>query len=586
MRTPADDPRYQAGNGHPRRPYPKSLEPSQLNDNLVRKLHRVLRDSGVLDDLDALFADLPGPDGYPIRLVLLGLACAAYEQGSTNLDDAFETITFGTSERIRAAFSIPICDIHDQDAVNALYNRFHRAWSRMVRRLDPIPHQRRERLPRAQGRAVHAVWNGPAGEEKRLYLDELANRLATFPVQIAFAKGLMRHWHGDIAIDTTAVPAWARRHTSRRSSLEASAGMHYKGGGGAEFGYSATLAIAAHADPDRAGRYPQLILGMLLHTPEKDLGRQAHYISAVLAHLTHMRGYVAADRAYTKQLPQNYHQPMRDLGFRPLLDLTKTQVRPRDDHQGAIATVGRLFCPHTPSQLLDLYQQLRATKNEEERKPIREQLQQLEPFALVRKATADERGAERYSCPAAKVNCPWAREREQRGHKGKKPVPVTIDLDDPRSRSAHPAARPAVHVPNVPFGHRPKCCDQASVTLQPHVMPRMRQDPPWQTPAWALAYSAMRSHIEGGNGRLKGVDTALHAREKRQPRGRVAQTILAALIVMISNIRTIDAFRAAGDKQTRTTFDLTDEDEVPSYPLGLTVPVPAKPSARRASRSP
>ncbi|MYV56085.1 hypothetical protein [Streptomyces sp. SID3212] len=36
-----------------------------------------------------------------------------------------------------------------------------------------------------------------------------------------------------------------------------------------EFGYSATLAIAAHADPDRAGRYPQLILGMVLHTPGK-----------------------------------------------------------------------------------------------------------------------------------------------------------------------------------------------------------------------------------------------------------------------------------------------------------------------------
>jgi hypothetical protein len=40
----------------------------------------------------------------------------------------------------------------------------------------------------------------------------------TTPVRIAFTKGLMRHWHGDIAIDTTAAPSWTRPHTRRRSS--------------------------------------------------------------------------------------------------------------------------------------------------------------------------------------------------------------------------------------------------------------------------------------------------------------------------------------------------------------------------------
>ena len=151
---------------------------------------------------------------------------------------------------------VPTCDIEDQDAVNALYNRFHRAWSRLVRILDPVPHERRSRLPRAEGRRVAAAWNGPAGEPALRRLEELANKLVTTPVRIAFAKGLMRHWHGDIAIDTTTVPSWARPHTRRRSSLEASANRHYKGGGDKEFGYSATLAIAAHADPARAGRYP------------------------------------------------------------------------------------------------------------------------------------------------------------------------------------------------------------------------------------------------------------------------------------------------------------------------------------------
>lgn len=324
MRTPADDPRYQAGNGRPRRPYPHSPEPSTLDDGRVRKLYLMLKRSGVLEVAEELFAPLPGPKGYPIRLVLLGLVCACYEKASTNLDDGFEAITFGTSERLRAELSIPTCDIEDQDAVNALYNRFHRAWSRLVRLLDAAPHERRSRLPRAKGRKIAAVWNGPGGAPPLRRLEELANRLVTTPVRTAFAKRLMRHWNGDVALDTTSLPSWAKPHTRKRSSLEPSANWHYKGGGGREFGYSLTMAITAHADPASAGRYPQLILGMVLHTPEKDMGRHAWYVSSVLSQFTHLRGFAAADRAYTKLRPKNFHQPMRDLGFMPVLDFSKT----------------------------------------------------------------------------------------------------------------------------------------------------------------------------------------------------------------------------------------------------------------------
>jgi len=553
-----------------------------MNDGRVRKLHLMLRRSGVLEAVEELFAPLPGPRGYPVRLVLLGLVCACYEKASTNLDDAFEAITFGTSERLRAELSIPSCDIEDQAAVNALYNRFHRAWSRMVRLLDAAPHERRSRLSLAEGRKAATVWNGQAGEQALRRLEELANRLVTVPVRTAFAKRMMRHWRGDIAIDTTAVPTWARPHTRKRSSLEVSAHWHHKGGGGKEFGYSATLAIAAHADPDRAGRYPQLVLGMVLHTPEKDMGRHAHYVSAVLAQFTRLRGYAAADRAYTKLRPQDFHQPMRDLGFMPVLDFSKTQVGSQTYHQGAIAKVGRLFCPGTPRELLDTYQRLREAKNERERIPLREKLQGIEPYALVRKATADGRGNERFCCPAAKVNCPWAQERERRGPLKKGPVPVVIDLDGPRARSSHPEARPTVEVPDVPFGKRPKCCQQSSVTVQAHVMPRMRQELPWQTPSWALAYQSLRSHIEGGNGRLKSVDAALHAREKRQPRGRVAQTVLTAITVMVENLIELERFHTASGESARTALDLRADETLTPYPVISQTPVLAGAAAGRS----
>lgn len=183
-----------------------------MPDSKVKKLRRTLQQSGVVEMVESPFAGLPGPPGYPIRLVLLGLVCASYERTSNNLDDAFEIITFCTSERLRAELSIPTCNIEDQRAVNALYNRFHRAWTRMNRLLDAAPHQRRSRLPRAAGLKVAAQWNGEREQPALRRLEELANRLVTAPVRTTFAKGLMRHWRGDTAMDTTCVPTWARPH--------------------------------------------------------------------------------------------------------------------------------------------------------------------------------------------------------------------------------------------------------------------------------------------------------------------------------------------------------------------------------------
>ncbi|MGP3922443.1 hypothetical protein [Streptomyces sp. 8N616] len=48
-------------------------------------------------------------------------------------------------------------------------------------------------------------------------------------------------------------------------------------------------------------------------------------------------------------------------------------------------------------------------------------------------------------------------------------------------------------------------------------MPRMLQELPWQSPSWALAYQTLRSHIEGGNGRLKSVDAALTPERSASP---------------------------------------------------------------------
>lgn len=73
-------------------------------------------------------------------------------------------------------------------------------------------------------------------------------------------------------------------------------------------------------------------------------------------------------------------------------------------------------------------------------------------------------------------------------------------------------------------------------------MPKLRQDLPWGREAWQRTYRSLRSHVEGLNGRAKNVDTFLHSREKRQSRGRVAQTLLSAIQLMVENLRSIESF--------------------------------------------
>jgi hypothetical protein len=73
-------------------------------------------------------------------------------------------------------------------------------------------------------------------------------------------------------------------------------------------------------------------------------------------------------------------------------------------------------------------------------------------------------------------------------------------------------------------------------------MSKLRQDLPWGREAWQRTFRSLRSHVEGLNGRAKNVETFLHSRERRQSRGRVAQTLLAAVQLMVENLRSIESY--------------------------------------------
>ncbi|HUR08982.1 MAG TPA: hypothetical protein VM347_41035 [Nonomuraea sp.] len=66
---------------------------------------------------------------------------------------------------------------------------------------------------------------------------------------------------------------------------------------------------------------------------------------------------------------------------------------------------------------------------------------------------------------------------------------------------------------------------------------------PYLSPAWTGTYKTVRANTEGLNGRIKGHDLDLGDPKNRLAHGRVAQTILVALLVTVANDHFLDQWR-------------------------------------------
>ncbi|MFG2329478.1 hypothetical protein ACGFMM_07620 [Streptomyces sp. NPDC048604] len=314
-----------------------------------------MRSSGALDEIAPLEAARRGPKGLPAETVLVGLTLAAMERRSTNLDDAWECVQFRAGPHWLKYFKLPRIQPTDVRACRTSSKRFYDAWSRISTVLDPARHDRRRRLSREESVIYRRVWARPVLDAAPV-LSRTANRLVLAPVRAAVARGLLDEWRGDLSVDTTAIPTWAQYHTKQWSSLEVSAGYHVSGGGHQTFGYSAMLLVAGHATPERAGRYPQLCMGMSLHAPSKEIGLQAVRLLEAVKQIWPETGFVAGDLAYSDARVESFHAPVRALGYEPVADFKTTMVKKdRNAVEGVVAIAGDLLCPHTPRRVIDTY---------------------------------------------------------------------------------------------------------------------------------------------------------------------------------------------------------------------------------------
>ncbi|MFE7661658.1 hypothetical protein [Streptomyces celluloflavus] len=176
---------------------------------------------------------------------------------------------------------------------------------------------------------------------------------------------------------------------------------------------------------------------------------------------------------------------------------------------------------------------------------LREQIAAREAFFLRLKESADERGAIRLQCPAGGPSPAVVCTRFNQVHKIPAPRPAVVDLTDRRATAAHTAARPTVPIPTaerlraLPVEELPRICQKPTITVRPGDPGKLdifRKDRHYRHPSWQDAYRPERANIEGANGRLKSHDINIADPGKRLAHGRVAQTILLALMVCSSNL--------------------------------------------------
>jgi len=559
-----------------RRPVPQQDAPALIPDSKVGQFRAMLRQSGVLEVINAKLAGRPGPPGVSIEAVLTGLMLSCvYRRGSTNLDDAAEVLGSQISEAARNSLGIGglTYSLTDACVSRAAYARIQRAFDALTTVFDPARHDRRRRLTREEAAEVRQRWQEDNSAAEAI--TKLADLIVHLSIAEAERIGALRHWHGDIGIDCTPAPTWGLERRRSGAVLDPHADWYKKGGSDEDdliWANGLTIGITAHADPALASRYPRLAIGMCLHTP--NIGEDTATIGILNrfdARFHFPRAHLALDRGYSDRLIW-FYDAIRASERELVIDYKKTNLgRQGTTPAGALWFGGVPVCPHTPGHLLDAARLLAKGTTREDKERGQALMDQALAFRFQTKENAKQPGgAYRIQCPAAglspTVTCPWADERDRTGGRAAaNPRDVTIDLTNRRQVRSATAGLPRVQPPDIPIDQRPGCCQRATSTVPPDSNPKHRQKYLHGSTPWKRPYGAIRALNEGGNGTLKFIDTDIAESKLRLPRGRVAQTILIAIQLTIANLRQIDIWkRGCGssaddeDPEARETPDTID----------------------------
>jgi hypothetical protein len=236
-------------------------------------------------------------------------------------------------------------------------------------------------------------------------------------------------------------------------------------------------------------------------------------------------GDVLADSGYAHRVAESWALPVRRLGARLVQDLHPHDRGPKGTHLGATLANGALYCPATPSALLELGP-LHRGATEAETAAHDQKAAELRRYRLAPIAGYDADGYCRAGCPAArgKLRCPLR--------------PESMALDHTRPEVISPPEHP------------PTCCSQQTITVPPSVNAKTAQKHDYPSPSHRHSY-ARRSAAERAYATVKDPASNDISRGWCRLTGLAPIALFAATTVIARNLRVADAFaaRAAEDER-------------------------------------
>jgi hypothetical protein len=282
------------------------------------------------------------------------------------------------------------------------------------------------------------------------------------------------------------------------------------------YGYypqAATMVPEEHGPP-----VPELVRRLLVTSCHVDPPR------AFVAVLQRMHqtgitvGDVLADSGYAHRVAEHWALPLRRLGARLVHDLHPHDRGPHGTHGGAIIANGNLYCPTTPTALLELGPLARGA-SQADIAAHDQQTTETARYKLGRTTRDDNDGYHRVGCPAlaGKLRCPLRTASMRRPHD-----------------------RPEVLTPPTP---PPPCCTQHTLTVPPEVNAKTAQKHDYPSSTWRRSYTR-RSGAERAFSTVKNPATTDVRRGWCRLTGLVPITLFLTAAFVARNQRVLNAFEA------------------------------------------
>lgn len=236
-------------------------------------------------------------------------------------------------------------------------------------------------------------------------------------------------------------------------------------------------------------------------------------------------GDLLADSGYSYRVAEHWALPARQLGAQLIQDLHPNDRGPHGTHHGATLNNGALYCPATPTTLLELGPLPRAATPEQT--DAHDTLcHELAHYKLSPITRHDTDGYHRVICPAAqgKLRCPL------------RPTSLTLPHDRPT-------------VLNPPE-HPPVCCQQQTITVPPQINAKTAQKHDYPSREHRASYNR-RTAAERTFATITDRATNDLSRGWCRLTGLTPITLFTATTFIARNLRIADAFNARQAEQQR-----------------------------------